>query len=294
MLNPESPLTNRAVDRLAKWGPLATVAEAWQGVVTAILRRTDRRTTDLLRGTPLGHPLHPAITDIPIGAWSVTAVLDAASLAGAGALEPGADVALAVGLGGAVLAAASGWAEWSDTQGEPRTLGMAHASLNGAALTAYAASLAMRRNGRRGAGIGLAMLGYGFLLGGAFLGGELSFGMQLGVKHAGAPIDPPDDFVPATAASAVAEGHMKRVTVNELPILLYRKDGEVYAISAICSHRGAPLDEGTLSNGCVQCPWHGSIFKLDSGEVVQGPAAFPQARYETRTVDGTIEIRATR
>jgi nitrite reductase/ring-hydroxylating ferredoxin subunit/uncharacterized membrane protein len=292
MLNPEFPLGDSAVDRLGKWPPLAKVAGAWQGVVVAVLGKLDRRVTDALHGTPLGHALHPLVTDIPIGAWTVTTLLDVAELAGARECAPGADAALKIGLAGAALAALSGWVDWSDTSDEPRTLGMAHAILNGAAVSTYIASLALRASGRRTAGIAASMAGYALVSAGGYLGGELTLGLQLGVKHTAAPIDPPRDWVSASAASALADGTMKRVLVNELPILLYRDGKNVWAAGAICTHRGAPLDEGTLKEGCVECPWHGSIFKLENGQVVQGPATFALPRYETRTVDGTIEIRA--
>jgi nitrite reductase/ring-hydroxylating ferredoxin subunit/uncharacterized membrane protein len=292
MLNPEFPLGDSAVDRLAKWAPLSNVAKAWQGAVVAALGKVDRRVTDALHGTPIDHALHPIVTDIPIGAWTVTTLLDVAELAGARDCAPGADAALKIGLAGAALAALSGWVDWSDTSDEPRTLGMAHAILNGAALGAYVTSLALRGSGRRTAGIAASMAGYALVSAGGYLGGELALGLQLGVKHTAAPIDPPRDWVAALAASAVADGTMKRVVVDGLPILLYRDGKNVSAVAAICTHRGAPLDEGECKDGRIECPWHGSVFSLENGGVEQGPATFALPRYETRTVDGTIEIRA--
>ena len=69
-------------------------------------------------------------------------------------------------------------------------------------------------------------------------------------------------------------------------MLLARHEGAVYALSDRCSHRGGPLHEGELRDGCVTCPLHGSVFKLEDGSVVQGPAAYPQPRWETRVRDG--------
>ena len=71
-----------------------------------------------------------------------------------------------------------------------------------------------------------------------------------------------------------------------------RHEGEVYAISDRCSHRCGPLHEGELHDGCVTCPLQGSVFKLEDGSVVQGPAAYPQPRWEARVRDGMIEIKA--
>jgi nitrite reductase/ring-hydroxylating ferredoxin subunit len=63
-------------------------------------------------------------------------------------------------------------------------------------------------------------------------------------------------------------------------------------MEAACSHLGGPLEDGTLEDGCVVCPWHGSRFRLDNGEPVDGPAAIPQPCFETRVRDGQIEVRA--
>jgi hypothetical protein len=57
------------------------------------------------------------------------------------------------GLAGAGGAIVSGWADWSDAYEDPRTLGMAHAMVNGVAVTGYLLSLALRRSGRRRAGL---------------------------------------------------------------------------------------------------------------------------------------------
>src|SRR5206468_709929 len=76
---------------------------------------------DLLNGTWLGHPLHPVITDVPVGAWVCTALLDTmGSVSGDEGLERAADVTLATGLAAGVGAAITGWTDWSDTYGEER------------------------------------------------------------------------------------------------------------------------------------------------------------------------------
>jgi len=292
VLNPESPLGDRLVDRLGKWRPLEALADAWQPFVQSTLKGLGSETADLLHGTPFGHPLHPLLTDIPIGAWTVTALLDAAELLGRDELQAGADAALLVGLAGAGAAAASGWAEWSDTDGAPKNIGMAHASLNATAVAAYLLSLALRRSGKRGGGIAVSMFAYALVAAAGYLGGELSFGLQLGVRHTGEPIDPPKKFVPALDLAKLSDGTMQRVEVANLALLFYRDGDSVFAISANCTHRGAPLDEGKLKDGCVECPWHGSTFRFSDAGIVRGPATFSQPRFETRVRNGTTEVRA--
>ncbi len=66
----------------------------------------------------------------------------------------------------------------------------------------------------------------------------------------------------------------------------------MYALANRCSHRGGPLANGELSDGCVTCPWHGSTFRLADGKVVRGPAASSQPVWEARVTDGKVEVRA--
>jgi nitrite reductase/ring-hydroxylating ferredoxin subunit/uncharacterized membrane protein len=294
VFNPESSLDDRPSDRLARSTRLDALARAIQPAVRRARDGAPRAVKNLLHGTVLGHPLHPALTDVPIGAWTVTALMDLLQLAGRDEVAVAADASLAVGLLGAAGAVVTGYAEWSDTAGPPRALGLAHAACNAAGSGAYAASLALRARGRRGWAIALAFAGYGFVGFAAYLGAELSFGMQLGVRHAGEPLEPPAEFVPVLAEGELGLGELKAVEAGGLPVLLARTTDGVRALGAACTHRGAPLEGGTLEDECVRCPWHGSLFKLDDGSVIEGPAAFAQPRYETRIANGRIEVRASR
>ena len=60
----------------------------------------------------------------------------------------------------------------------------------------------------------------------------------------------------------------------------------------VCPHFGGPLEQGDREGDTIVCPWHKSRFDLCSGEAIDGPAVFPQSRYETRVRDGRIEVRA--
>jgi len=61
-----------------------------------------------------------------------------------------------------------------------------------------------------------------------------------------------------------------------------------------CSHAGAPLDEEQFYDGCVECPWHNSVFDLRDGRVIHGPATFPEPTYDARMRDGQVEVRLRR
>lgn len=248
---------------------------------------------NFLHGTWMGHPLHPAVTDIPLGAWTAAAAMDAADLAsGSDKYAHGSEAAICVGLAGATLAAASGLADWRHTDGSARKVGVVHASLNGGATLLYAASLLLRRGGKRGAGRLLSFAGYAAIVAGAYLGGHLTYAERVGVDHAPKPEELPDRFTPVMADADLPEGEMRCVEVEGTPIMVARQHGRIYALAQNCSHLGGPLSEGALEEGSVVCPWHGSRFDLATGRALDGPTAYPQPCLETRVRDGRIEVRA--
>jgi len=55
---------------------------------------------------------------------------------------------------------------------------------------------------------------------------------------------------------------------------------------------GAPLAQGTVVEGCLECPWHGSRFWIDTGRLARGPALYDQPAYELREAEaGGYEVR---
>ena len=130
-----------------------------------------------------GHPLHPVVITLPIGAWCVSAWADArAARTGAAADEHAADLALRVGVAGAVVAASTGVAQYLDTRGQVRRETTLHASLNTVALTLYAASWVARKNGRRGLGRKLSTVALGVVGVSGYLGGDISYRHGVGVR----------------------------------------------------------------------------------------------------------------
>ena len=251
-----------------------------------------RELKNILHGTWLGHPLHPALTDVPLGAWTAALALDAMeSISGRRELGAGADAAIAIGLVGAAGAAVTGLTDWSETNGRARKVGLLHGLLNVGATVLYSTSLVLRRKQKRNAGMGFAMLGFAVSSASAYLGGHLVFGEQIGVNHAAAQ-EMPKEFVPVLSDVELREGEMKRADAGGVPVLLVRCEGEVCALAHTCSHLGGPLSEGKLEGDVVQCPWHGSRFNVRDGSVVDGPATFPQPRFETRVREGQIEVRS--
>jgi nitrite reductase/ring-hydroxylating ferredoxin subunit/uncharacterized membrane protein len=250
---------------------------------------------DLLSGTWLGHPAHPLLTDIPIGAWTSALLLDLTGIfGGAGvASRRGADTLVAVGVVAALPTAASGLSDLSDEVDDSiLAVGAAHAIGNVVALGLFTASCAARLRRKRARGIVLSVVGTGVLVASGFLGGHLSYRKGLGVDHTVFE-EPIGDWVAVLDDSELADGSPQQVTVSGNDVLLYRTNGTVHALANRCSHRGGPLHEGKIEGQEIVCPWHSSRFRIQDGSVVRGPAVAPQPCYEARINQGKVEIRST-
>ncbi|HOM81725.1 MAG TPA: Rieske 2Fe-2S domain-containing protein [Armatimonadota bacterium] len=272
------------------------VADLLQGAVSGAVEKTGatgQAVADALHGTWLGHPLHPALTDVPVGAWTAAAALDAIAAArNSEAVDQCATGAIAIGLVGALGAAAAGLMDWRHiSHQQPRRLGLTHGLLNIGAALLYGTSLIARRRGARGVGRGLAFLGYATAGLSAYLGGHLVFEHHLGVDHA-TEQKPPQEWTWVMAESDLPVGEPRRVDVGDARILLLRRGDQILAIGEKCTHLGGPLAEGKLEGDSIVCPWHGSRFSLEDGHVINGPAVFPERCIETRVRDGQIEVRA--
>lgn len=247
-----------------------------------------REVRNWLSGTPLGHPAHPMLTDVPIGAWASATLLD---LVGGSSAEHAADLLVCAGVLAALPTAASGLNDWSDTYGGETRVGLVHAGMNTSALAIYCLSARERRHGHRLRGKLLGVAGFGTLVAGSYLGGHLSFGKGTNVNRTAWEF-PPEDWTPVLADAELGDGEHRRVDAAGTAVLLWRDGDAVHAISATCSHMGGPLDEGEFADGCVTCPWHGSIFRLRDGGIERGPACVRQPVYRTRVTDGQIEVAA--
>ena len=276
---------------------MAPLEERLQRAVTGAFAAggpAGRAVKNFLHGTWLGHPLHPVLTDVPIGAWTTALVFDALDASSHGwpwqrPVRRGADDAIVVGIVGALGAAVAGVTDWQHTDGKARRTGLAHAMLNTIALGLYTGSLLMRRRGARGAGRTLAGAGFGVMLASAYLGGRLIYREHIGVDHA--QREEPEGYLRALRESELREGQPVRAELNGLRVVVIKRGGRVYALGERCSHLGGPLAEGQLQEESIVCPWHGSRFALEDGRVLDGPATMPQPCFETRVRDGFVEVR---
>jgi nitrite reductase/ring-hydroxylating ferredoxin subunit/uncharacterized membrane protein len=284
-----------------KWlKPVETALDATAEVTLNQKNPVAQQVRNVLHGTWLGHPLHPVITDVPIGAWSASTALDLYELStGDETFSPGADAAVAIGLIGAAGAAVAGLNDWQFANSgdpgignKPKRIGALHAVLNITATLCYLGSWFQRRNGQRREGIITGLAGFCLTMAGAYLGGHLVFKERIGVDHA--PQELPTKFVPVMDEDDLPEGKLKKAKVSDVPIVMVRRAGRIFALADTCAHMGGPLSEGKLEGLCIRCPWHGSLFSFEDGSAIEGPTAFPQPCFETRVRAGKIEVRERR
>ena len=271
-----------AIDTIAK--PLSrAVRSAYESAGPA-----GARVKNAMHGVWLGHPLHPVFTDVPIGAWTAALAIDAYADGDRG-MRRAATFALGVGLAGAVASAVTGLTDWSETSSHARRQGLVHGLLNLAATALTTVAYVQRLNSSRERGRACAWAGYALALGSAYLGGDLVYGDRIGVTHA--VTEQPEQYTDVAGVADVPDGSLRRARHEDTDVVLIRQGGRLCALAHSCSHLGGPLSEGTLEDGSVVCPWHGSKFAIDDGRVLNGPATEPQPVFAVRERDRRIEVK---
>jgi nitrite reductase/ring-hydroxylating ferredoxin subunit/uncharacterized membrane protein len=241
---------------------------------------------DLVSGVWLGHPVHAALTDIPIGTLLLVVVLDLLNLRSA------ADVALVMTILFMLASAVSGAADYVDTDGAARTRATLHASMMVVALTVLVVSLLLRSTGPldRALPIALSLIGFLVVTAAAYVGGDVVyvFGNMVsrhafrgaGTKWVKLDVGEVSDL----GVLPELKPTKGRAGINDL--VLVRIGESVHVLHAVCAHAGGPLAQGKVVEGCLQCPWHASRFRLTDGHVVRGPAIYDQPAYEIRPAEG--------
>ena len=247
------------------------------------------RLRGVLHGRPLGHPLHPALVQLPVGAWLSAGVLD---------LVPGSERAARLLVGVGVVAAApaawAGWVDWAEQREQQLRTGLLHAASIATAVGLYGASWVARARGRDALGRVLGFAGLTAVGGGAAIGGHLAYRQAAGANKAqSVPYLVEPGWHTLGPVGEFTVGEASRRMVGEVPVLVVRAAGdEFHVLADRCSHLSGPLSQGAVADGCVTCPWHGSVFRLSDGWNVGGPATAPQPCFVTRTdSDGNLQAR---
>lgn len=275
--------------KLEQAAGLDAISERLQRAAWAMLR--SQRVRDLLHGVWLGHPLHPVLVQVPVGAWTSAAILDLMR-----GQRRAATALVGVGTAAALPAAMAGWNDWAALTQTQRRVGLVHAAANIAGVTLYAGSFAARLAGRHRTGRRLSYLGLAVAGGGAYLGGHLAYKQGAQVNQSVSEMHRmPGEWRPVADIDQIPESTLVPRTVDDVDVVVYREGDSPTVMMARCAHQSGPLGDGKVvevnGRACVECPWHGSRFQLDNGEVVQGPAATDQQVLPVRVVDGVLETR---
>jgi nitrite reductase/ring-hydroxylating ferredoxin subunit/uncharacterized membrane protein len=277
-------VNRKALDRW-DWG--VGIADFYSAVSRAVLRPKWLRS--FLHGTWLGHPLHPLLTDVPVGGLTIALLLDLLGF------PDGANVATLLGFAGLILAAIAGFVDLDETDGKARQYGGVHASLMLVAMVFYLFSIAIRFDlapGTAYLATIIAAVGYLFIVLGAYVGGDLVFTLGNMVdRHAwragGAKWT-------ALDVTEVPERQPLKAKAGAQTLVLVRVGEQIQALHDTCAHAGCSLSDGTVVGDTIQCGCHGSRYKLSDGSVVVGPATYDQPSYEVRRADGKLEVRRVR
>jgi len=275
----------RIVDAQARWAtPFGDFNHRWLSALFGPIRPIK----DFLNGTWLGHPVHAALTDVPVGAMTVAIVLEVIG-------QPvAADVTVLVGVLSIIATAVTGLADYTDVDGTARSRATVHATVMTTALILFVISLVLRAGDPddRAVPIALLVIGYLVLTVGAEIGGDLVYLIGTNVnRHAWRGAGKKWIALDLGDLTDIPEGGPTKVKAGINTLILVRTGETILALHEQCAHAGGPLSEGTIVDGCIQCPWHGSRFRLTDGHVARGPAMYDQPAYEIRRADTGWEVR---
>jgi nitrite reductase/ring-hydroxylating ferredoxin subunit/uncharacterized membrane protein len=280
------------LDRLGWLRTLSDQLTALLGPVRE--RHQDNLALELLHGGRwVGHPLHPALSDLPIGLWTGVMVLDAMDRDPAP--RRGIDAAgllSAAGILAAGATALTGVTDWTVSDDQDRRIGLLHGLLNTVALGLQGASLGTRMAGHRSTARALGAASLTVTAAAGYLGGHLVFTKGVMVSRV-AWATGPRRWTRALQEADLPDDSPTAVEAEGRQVMLYRHDGRLYAIDNICSHAGGLLSRGPVADLTVTCPLHGSRFALADGCISRGPANQPQPVLPTRIRNGWIEVRGS-
>lgn len=102
------------------------------------------------------------------------------------------------------------------------------------------------------------------------------------------------DWVEVCKVEELAPGDYKVVETGGTFIAVFNVDGEFHALEDICTHDGAELTGGTIQDGEIVCPRHGSRFCIKTGEALTPPAYEPTLVFPTQVENGVLQVRDNR
>jgi nitrite reductase/ring-hydroxylating ferredoxin subunit/uncharacterized membrane protein len=284
---------------LMAWADRLGWLGTWSDRTAAVLvpireRHQDNLLLELMHGGRwVGHPIHPALSDLPIGLWTSAMLLDVIDRDQAP--RRGIDAAGMLSAAGIVAAGATavtGITDWTVSEEQDRRVGLLHGILNTVALGLQGASLGTRLTGHRSTARALGAASLTVTAAAGYLGGHLVFTRGVMVNRVAWAVGP-RRWTRALQDAELPDDTPTAVEAEDRQVMLYRHDGNLYAIDNICSHAGGLLSRGTVEGLTVTCPLHGARFALADGCVSRGPANQRQPVLPTRIRNGWIEVRGS-
>lgn len=259
-----------------------------------------------------GHPLHVILVDLPIGLWIGSLAADVAALAtGDPFWSRAAWWAMAGGIVTALGAAVPGIVDFFRSvppESAARDAARRHGWLNVGLVGLFTLNLLWRGSelapGQPGWiwAFALSVIGVGALAYSGWLGGEMVHAYGMGLERLQAGGEPtvyggrvegaPGEPVDVATEDELAPDQVKHVVVNGAWVLVCRTATGWHAVDGRCTHQGAPLCDGMLVHGKIQCPWHGSRFDVATGAVEAGPAKAPLEVWKVDVAGGRVRVTA--
>ena len=202
-----------------------------------------------------------------------------------------------VGILGAAPAALAGWVDWAEQHEDQMRTGLVHAASIVTAPGLYSGSWVQRGRGRTTLGKALGFAGLCAAGTGRMLGGHLAYRLAAGANRT-TPVPHllEEGCHPVGTVEDFPVGAAVRRVLGEVPLLVFRQPGgHIRVLAERCSHLSGPLSDGKIADGCVECPWRGSAFRLSDGVNARGPATLrsrPSKYAWTAMASSTYSCRA--
>jgi nitrite reductase/ring-hydroxylating ferredoxin subunit/uncharacterized membrane protein len=252
------------------------------------------------------HPIHPILVGFPIAYLAGSALVDLwARATKRTSWFRTATHMNALGIASALAAAVPGLVDYVFAV-PPKSSGKERATNHMFANVSALGLFALARLGHDGDrppatwSVATELCGLGLLTAGGWLGGTLVYRNQIGVDHRYAnagkwieePIAPEAPQIDVGRNDELDVDQMKLLRIGSQRIVLARTERGYVAFDDRCTHKGGSLADGVLVCGTVQCPWHGSQFAVDDGEVRKGPAEEKIRTYPVEERNGRLWLTA--
>ena len=249
-----------------------------------------------------GHPLHPILIAFPVAFFTGTFIFDLIAIFQKSEMywQIGVDLELA-GIAGGFIAAIPGIIDYLHTvppNSSAKSRATKHGLINVCMLILFITAFVIRDNEVSPFIVVIEAAGIILLSIAGWMGGTLVYSNQIGLinryassgKWNEAHFNYSSGLIEVADAEELKVDQMKLLKIDDKRIVLGRTEKGFTAFDDRCTHKGGSLAGGTMICGTVQCPWHGSQFNVETGEVKAGPASNQIMVYKTEVKNDKVYI----